>query len=150
MTTNNTLDIVEKLIQTCRDGEEGYRGAAEHTKDAELRNFFNRQSLERARFSGELQTVARTLGEPSPGRDASVASKLHRAWFDLKQKLGGGEVSVLESVETGEEAARQEYQEALSADLPYNVRSTVERQSESISVACDRVATLLDQFKRAA
>jgi uncharacterized protein (TIGR02284 family) len=150
MTTNNTLDTVEKLIQTCRDGEEGYRSAAEHTKDAELRSFFNRQSMERARFTGELQTAARTLGEPSPSQDASMASKLHRAWFDLKQKLGGGEVSVLESVETGEEAARQEYQEALSADLPYNVRSIVERQSESISVACDRVSALLDQFKRAA
>jgi hypothetical protein len=28
--STNTLDIVDNPIQTCRDGEEGYRSAAEH------------------------------------------------------------------------------------------------------------------------
>ncbi len=148
--SNNTLDIVEDLIQTCHDGEQGYRSAAEHAKDPELRNFFNRQSMERARFAGELQTVARGLGETGSGPGTSVAGKLHRAWFDLKQKFGGGDVSVLESVESGEEDARKEYRDALAADLPVTVRSIVERQADSISIAYDRITTMLDQFRRAA
>lgn len=148
--SNNILDIIENLIQTCRDGEEGYRSAAEHTKNAELRDFFNRQSMERAQFAGELQTLARELGETNPSRSPSMASTLHRAWFGLKQKFGGGEASLLESVEAGEEDARKAYQEALSADLPIAVRAIVERQAERIAVAYDRVFTQLEQIKRAA
>src|ERR1700681_2950147 len=102
---DDTIDIVEKLIETCRDGQEGYRDAAEHTHTAELKEVFNRQSLERAKFAGELESVAQRLGESDPDRSPSIASKLHRAWFDLKQKFGGGDLSVLESVEAGEDNA---------------------------------------------
>ncbi len=148
--TNNTIEIIENLIQTCRNGEEGYRSAAEHTNDLDLRDFFDREAKERARFARELERVAQGLGEPEPSRDTSVASKLHRAWFDLKQKFGGGDESVVASVETGESDARKEYQEALDSDLPFDVRAVVERQFESIAIAYDRVCALRDQFKRAA
>ena len=32
MTHNDTVSEIEKLIETCRDGEKGYRDAAEHIK----------------------------------------------------------------------------------------------------------------------
>jgi uncharacterized protein (TIGR02284 family) len=146
----NTLDVVNKLIETCRDGQAGYRDAAEHTKAADLKDFFNRQSLERAQFAGELESVAQRLGEADPDRGPSLANKLHRAWFDLKQKLGGGDTSILESVEAGEDNAKKQYQEALNGDLPFDVHSIVESQARSIFAAHDRVRALRDQFRRAA
>ncbi|HVJ04525.1 MAG TPA: PA2169 family four-helix-bundle protein [Candidatus Saccharimonadales bacterium] len=147
---NNTIDVLETLIETCRDGQAGYRDAAEHTQNAELKEFFSRQSLERAKFSGELESVVQRLGEPDPDRGPSISNKLHRAWFDLKQKLGGGDVSILESVEAGEDNAKKHYQDALNATLPGDVKSTVERQAQSVLATHDRVRSLRDQYKKAA
>src|SRR5437763_6226464 len=59
----DVIDIVEELIETCRDGEKGYRDAAEHVKSSELKTFFNEQSRERARFASELQAILPQLGK---------------------------------------------------------------------------------------
>jgi uncharacterized protein (TIGR02284 family) len=146
----DTLDHIDKLIETCRDGQEGYREAAEHTKDPDLRKFFDLQSLERARFAGELENIARRLGESNPNRRPSMANKLHRAWINLKEKLGAGDASILESVEAGEDKARNTYQEVLQSGLPADVFAIVEQQAQFVFAAHDRVRTLRDEYKKAA
>jgi len=147
---NDTVDIIEKLIETCRDGQVGYLEAAEHARNKELRDYFQHQSMERSKFAGELVKVALHLGETDPDRNPSIANKLHRAWIDVKQRLGGGDASVLGSVEVGEDNAKHHYQEALLADLPPDVHSMIERQAESVFDAYDQVRTLRDMYKRAA
>jgi uncharacterized protein (TIGR02284 family) len=147
---DNTIDVIEKLIETCRDGQAGYLEAAEHARNHELRAFFSQQGLERAKFAGELESEARHLGEADPERKPSVASTLHRAWIDLKHKLGAGDESILESVESGEHNARNHYHEALRAGLPRNLQEIVERQAESVFAAHDQVRTLQGVYKRAA
>ena len=144
---DNTIDVIEKLIETCRDGQAGYLEAAEYAKNHELRAFFSQQALERAKFAGELESEARHLGEADPGRKPSVASTLHRAWIDLKHKFGGGDASILESVESGEHNARNNYHEALQAGLPRDVQAIVEEQAESVFAAHDQVRTLQDMYK---
>jgi uncharacterized protein (TIGR02284 family) len=79
-----------------------------------------------------------------------MASTLHRAWIDLKTKFGGGDDSILESVESGEHNARNHYHEALQAGLPRNVQEIVERQAESVFAAHDQIRTLQGVYKRAA
>lgn len=147
---DDTIDIIDRLIETCRDGQQGYREAAEHAKSRELRDFCNRQSLERAKFAGELESIAQRLGEADPDRSPSISSKLHRAWFELKQKLGGGDLSVLESVEAGEDNAKKHYQEALHADLPIDVHEVVDTQARRVLAVHDEVRTLRDSYKKAA
>jgi uncharacterized protein (TIGR02284 family) len=146
----NTVHIIDRLIETCRDGQEGYRNAADHIKNPTLKDFFLRQSLQRATFAGELENEAQRLGESDPNRGSTVSGKLHRAWFDLRQKLGGGDLSVLESIEAGEDRARQSYTDALEAGLPLDVHAIVDRQAQSIVAAHDQIRILRDQYKRAA
>ncbi len=147
---DHTLDVIDKLIETCRDGQAGYLEAAEHTRNEELRIFFSRQALQRAKFAGELENIARRLGEADPNRTSSVASTLHRAWIDLKHRLGGGDASILQSVESGEHNARNHYHEALQAGLPHDVQELVEEQAESVFFAHDQVRTLQDMYNSAA
>jgi len=147
---NETLDVIEKLIETCRDGQAGYLEAAENARNHELRAFFSQRALERAKFAGELETEARLLGEADPERKPSMASTLHRAWIDLKLKMGGGDASILESVETGERNAKSHYHEALQAGLPQDVQAIVERQAESVFSAHDQIRTLQGVYKSAA
>jgi uncharacterized protein (TIGR02284 family) len=144
------IDVLEKLIETCRDGQNGYRDAAEHIKDPQIRAWFNEQSLERARFAGELENYVQRLGKSDPDRKGSVSGALHRRWFDLKEKFAGSDHSVLEEVERGEDNAKHNYQDALNQNLPADVRDVVQQQAQSVFAAHDRAKALRDQLKRAA
>jgi uncharacterized protein (TIGR02284 family) len=150
MTDNNkVIDIVENLLQICRDGQNGFRESAQHVKNPGIRELFNELSLERAQFAGELQNELIRLGKKDVQDSGTVSGKLHRAWIDLKANLGGGDSSILASAENGEDAAKKAYQEAEQASLPSDVRSIISRQAQSIFAAHDRVRALRDQLKAA-
>jgi uncharacterized protein (TIGR02284 family) len=145
----NTIDIIENLIETCRDGQNGFRDAAEHIKNPSIREVFNRYSLERAQFAGELEQLAQRLGEADPDRSGSTVAAFHRAWIDFKANVGMGDEGVISAAETGEDAAKKAYEEALREDLPADVRATVERQAQSVFQAHDQVRNLRDRLKAA-
>ena len=147
---DEVISTLEKLIETCRDGQNGYRDAAEHLKNQEVRTWFNQQSLERGQFAGELEAQVQRLGKHDPDRKGSVSGALHRKWFDLKEKVTHSDESVLSEVERGEDNAKHNYEDALKVELPADVRSIVERQAQSVFIAHDRAKILRDQFKNAA
>jgi uncharacterized protein (TIGR02284 family) len=144
MDKDDPRSVVEKLIETCRDGENGYRDAAEHAKSTQLKQFFQEQSRERSSFAAELQSLLTRLGEPGKKESGSATAAIHRAWIDLKSSLGGGDKAILSSVEQGEDNAKDTYAEALNSPLPANVASVVQRQAENIKAAHDRVKSLRD------
>ena len=141
---SNALKTLHDLIATCRDGQAGYRDAAEHVTDSGLKHFLNEQSLQRAQFAAELEQEAQRLGEHDPNRGGSVAGALHRAWFDFKAGLGGGDREILESVEQGEDRAKKAHEEAIKSELPENLLTIVRRQQTSILAAHDHVRSLRD------
>src|SRR4051794_14045197 len=145
------IDILQDLVETCRDGQNGYREAAEHVKDSTLKTYFNEISLERAKFAGELETEIHRLGEPDKQDDkGSIGGRMHRAWLDLKEKMGGGDHTILESVEAGEDTAKKSYQDALQdQSLPSSLHEIIERQSLRVIAAHDRVRDLRDATKAA-
>jgi uncharacterized protein (TIGR02284 family) len=147
---DDTISTLEQLTETCRDGQNGYRGAAEHVKDTGLRNWFNQQSLDRGQFAGELEGQVQQLGKHDPGRKGSVSATLHRKWFDLKEKIIGSDESVLEEVERGEDSAKEHYEKALKTELPADIRTIIERQAKSVFAAHDHAKILRDQHKHAA
>ena len=144
------IDILEDLIETCRDGENGYKQAAEKVDDPDIRTFFLAQSTERARFARELENEVQRLGKAEPERTGSAAGAIHRSWMGLKEALGGGTKSILESTEKGEDSARDAYEKALTnEDLPPSARPLIQRQAESVRLAHDRVRHLRDTAKAA-
>jgi uncharacterized protein (TIGR02284 family) len=145
----DAIDIIQNLIETCRDGQNGFRDAAKHTKDSSIREMFNRHSLERAQFAGELEQIAQRLGEADPDRSGSVSAAFHRAWIDFKANVGMGDDGVVAAAETGEDAAKKAYEAALQSDLPADVRNIVERQAQSVFAAHDQVRNLRDRLKAA-
>ena len=144
MDQNNSVSVVETLIETCRDGEKGYKDAADHIKRPDLKSLFQEQSAERARFADELQAELAKLGKPEKKESGSVTGAMHRAWLDTKANLGGGDHTILESVEQGEDSAKQAYSKALASALPPNVAAIVERQAASVRKAHDKVRNSRD------
>jgi len=150
MNENNAIGVIEDLIETCKDGQKGYQDAASHVKRSDLKTFFNEQSLERARFAGELQEERIRLGKPDKKDSGSVSAALHRAWIDAKVGVGAGDKAILESVEAGEDNAKKAYEKAIKADLPENIAQIVRRQAASVQAAHDKVKSLRDAAKAAA
>jgi uncharacterized protein (TIGR02284 family) len=144
MDNTNATEVVEKLIETLKDGENGYKDAAQHAKRSDLQSYFSQQSAERGKFIRELQVELPNLGEPAKNESGSASAALHRAWIDTKVAMGGGDKTILESVEQGEDNAKANYQEALGGALPKNVAEIVRRQAASVHAAHDRVKSLRD------
>lgn len=149
MDENNVVSVLENLIETCKDGEKGYKDAAEHVKRSDLKSYFNEQSMERGRFARELQAQLANVGKPEKKVSGSASAAMHRAWIDTKVALGGGDHTILESVEKGEDDAKETYQKALSGALPSSTAEIVRRQAESVQRAHDKVRMLRDTAKAA-
>jgi uncharacterized protein (TIGR02284 family) len=137
--TNESLNIIKDLIETCRDGQNGYLHAASQVESPELKNYFDEQSLERARFAVELEDASKRLGEVEASDTGTVAGVVHRAWFELKGDMGGGDHAILVSVEQGEDRAKQAYEDAMKAALPESIMAMIRDQYESVKATHDRV-----------
>jgi uncharacterized protein (TIGR02284 family) len=146
MQSNSELrSTLNDLIQTCRDGQEGFLTAAENVQGEELKKVFNECSLQRAKFTGELQQAAHDLGNSNPENSSSVSGTLHRGWINLKTAIGGRDQhAILAECERGEDAAVEEYKKALALELPANIRDTIQHQHAAILATHDRIKALRD------
>lgn len=145
MDNARTIKVLQELVDTCRDGQNGYRDAADHITDSHLREFFNRQSLARAGFAGELELEIIRLGKADPDTSGSAAAAIHRAWIDFKSELGGGDAAILASVESGENSAKATFDKALQeANLSEDLATVVRRQLAGIVAAHDHIRSLRD------
>jgi uncharacterized protein (TIGR02284 family) len=150
MDENNAVSVIEALIETCKDGQKGYQDAASHVKRNDLKAYFNEQAMERGRFVQELQAELAKVGEPGKKVSGSASAALHRAWIDTKVTMGAGDKSILESVEKGEDNAKDTYNKALRGTLPTSVAEIVRRQAASVQQAHDKVKSLRDTAEAAA
>jgi uncharacterized protein (TIGR02284 family) len=136
--------VVEKLIDTCKDAEKGYKNAAEHVKQEHLKNLFLELSLQRGTFVKELEIELPYLEQTAKKDSGSVAAAARIVWMDLKANIGGGDGAVLASVEQGEDIAKKAYAEALSNSLPLGLDTVVRRQAQSVMNAHETVKSLRD------
>jgi uncharacterized protein (TIGR02284 family) len=143
------ISTINGLIETLKDGQEGFRQASEAVKDSRLKILFNEFSLQRARFAGELQNEAITLGEHDPENTSSAAGAMHRAWINLKSAItSGDDHAVLAECERGEDSAIGEYKKAMEEEeLSSPIRETISRQYADLKRAHDRIRELRDVAK---
>jgi uncharacterized protein (TIGR02284 family) len=148
VTMSTSTSILNDLIETARDGQEGFRVAAEDVDSPELKNLFMQYSAERGSFVADLQSFAKGEGDSSPEDSGSLAGTLHRGWINLKSVLATRNThGVLAECERGEDSAVEEYRKAIaSPDLTGDVRSVVERQYTRVKAAHDRVKELRDSY----
>ena len=134
--------LVEAVIRVLHDSSKGFPDIGEHLKDPQAKSFFMQEAQTRAEFARELEALL-----PSDKGDigGTGAGAIHRSWGDLKANLGGGDHTLLETAEQGEDAAKKAYQEALSGDLhSTELRSILTRQQSHIQQSHDRVKAMRD------
>lgn len=136
------ISTLNNLVETCKDGQNGFRTAAEGVKNSELIALFNTYSQQRGQFSSELQNEVRSLGG-DPEKTGSTAAALHRGWINIKSTVTGeDEGAVISECERGEDSAVKAYEAALQEDLPANVRTIVQTQFAKVKEAHDRIRSM--------
>jgi uncharacterized protein (TIGR02284 family) len=143
------ISTINGLIETLKDGQEGFRQASEAVKDSRLKILFSEFSLQRARFAGELQNEAITLGEHDPENTSSAAGAMHRAWINLKSAItSADDHAILAECERGEDSAVNEFKKAMEEEeLAAPIRETISRQYADVKRAHDRIRELRDAAK---
>jgi len=147
---NKTDDIrstLNGLIETLRDGEQGFRSCAEKLRDATLATEFQTFAAERATFAKELQNQVSRMGG-TPETSGTVSGAMHRGWTNLKAALSGNDDHViLEEAERAEETAVKNYREAITRNFPPEIRTILDRQLREIQNTHNAVRSMRDQVK---
>ena len=143
-----TEDALRSVIQTLIDCQHGYKKIGEELKDANLKEYFFAESLTRAQFRGDLETILHQEGVHDIKESGTTAGTIRRAWGDLKSKLGGGDHSLLSTAEEGENEAVDAYNKALENYLPLPVRQVLNTQLAHIEKSHDFVKSARDTVQK--
>ena len=144
---HETKRVLSSLINTLQDSQKGFADIGEHLKDDQIKRYFLAESLKRANFRAELENELHRLGEHDVKESGTTAGAIHRTWGDLKAKLGGGDHTLLETSEQGEDEAKKAYKDALEQDLPLPIRQLLSEQQAHILTSHDFVKSHRDALK---
>lgn len=144
-----TESVLKEVIDVLHDGQLGFAHLGEHLKDEQLKRHFLAESLKRAAFRGELENELHRDGVHDIKSEGTVAGTLHRAWGELKAKIGVNDHQLLETAEQGEDAAKKVYADALTQELPHPVRQLLVEQQTHIMTSHDYVKSHRDALASA-
>jgi uncharacterized protein (TIGR02284 family) len=147
MDNDDVIDTLSDLLETCRDGEYGFRECGEHAKAQDIKTLMLRHADECRSGAKELEGLIRQLGaEPDDG--GSITGALHRGWVSARGTLTGySDERMLDECERGEDVALARYRKAMKEVLPAPIRAVVERQVQGVQRNHDQIKALRDTVK---
>jgi len=147
MDDDDLIDALNELIETCKDGEYGFRSCAEHVKSAELATLLVRRANDCRRATVELQGRVTAFGA-SPNSGGSVTGALHRGWVALRSTLSSfDDLAVLKECERGEDVAARSYRRVMEKSLPEPIRLLVESQYLGVTRSFEQICVLRDRMQ---
>lgn len=111
-----TVEALRELAQAVRDSVVGYCEATDDVESPDLKQLFRQIANDREQIVEELSHYVQLNDADADGvaEDTSFASKLHRAWIDLRAAVtGNDDAQTLTECERGEEHLKNKYEELL-------------------------------------
>lgn len=138
---SDIIEVLNDLVMINNDRVAGYEKVLSETKEIEndLRSMFSNLAEQSRGFAQDLSTeVTRLGGEPATG--TMTSGKLYRIWMDVRSAFtNDNRKAVLENAESGEDAAKKAYEEAVKTDLPDDIMQMLIKQQTSILTAHDTI-----------
>jgi uncharacterized protein (TIGR02284 family) len=142
LTNHEIISLLNGLIETCRDGQEGFRMAADGVTENSLRQILLDFSFQRSQFALNLQELAQGIA-PDPETNETETVGLLRGWINIKAAVAReDEANILEECAFGEDAAVNNYRDALEKTLPDPILDVVRAQYEQVREGRDRIREL--------
>ncbi len=129
----NDDQAIRHLIAVLKDGERGFIDIGEHIQNTEQRSYFMEEARVRGGYATELERAVNRTTDGSLDESGTVAGALHRTWGDVKARLGGGDKTLLETAELGEQVAEKAYKAALDDQaVSDTIRALIAQQYEHV------------------
>jgi uncharacterized protein (TIGR02284 family) len=143
MADRSERDLLNHLIEICRDEERALLFAADHVTDESVKTLFAELALQRARFVQDLIPHAHRLGG-AEAAGGTMRGAFHRSWMAAKDALVGyADRELIAETEHSEQRALATYEQSLEEMLPLTARDVIERQCVELRRSRDRVHSLL-------
>ena len=147
---DDVIDALNDLIETCKDGEYGFKACADQAKRPDLKSVLMQRADDCRGAAQELTEQVRGLGG-KPEEGGSAMGALERGWVAVRTTLSTyDDLAVLEECERGEDNALARYRKALKKPLPAGVKLIVERQMQGVQRNHDQIKMLRNQFRASA
>jgi uncharacterized protein (TIGR02284 family) len=143
--TNEFVSLLNGLIEICKDGEKGFREAAEDIDIGYYQILFQEYARQRSQFASALQQEVRKLGG-NPDRKGTMAGTIHRGWMNLRSSVNQKTNElIIRECERGEEIALKNYKKALKVDLPETLKTMIQTQYQTIRHTHGRIKAMEDK-----
>jgi hypothetical protein len=164
VSSHGSGSAIYSVIQSLIESQEALVEIGEKLANVDLKRFFLTESLKRAEFRGELESLLNQEGvgalrrstadigpEPSESaQDDSANPSVYRPVYHfvdgLRSRLrDAGDETLLATAEEGEDAAKEAYDHAMSAHLPEPVREILASQASHIQESHEFVRAARDK-----
>jgi uncharacterized protein (TIGR02284 family) len=132
MDYQRVITTLNNLLETTKDGENGFRACVAGVTNPRLKEVLERAAMRCDEGAIELESKIRSLGG-EPATSGTFAGSVHRVWTNVISSISGmSEQAVLSECERGEEFAERAYEAALQEPLPPDIEQMVRRQYEGV------------------
>jgi uncharacterized protein (TIGR02284 family) len=139
---SDVITTLNDLIETCRDGINGFRTAADGVTSSIAKEVFLSRVHLIEKGLGDLDVAVQRLGG-EPIEHGHPAASVHRAWINIKSAvMARDDNAIIDEVVRGEEVAVQHYRDALAKPLPADIRAMVEMQERGAELNLERSRAL--------
>lgn len=149
MNKDNSIDVLNTVIEINNDRIEGYERASSETDQADLKALFSELMHNSQKCKTELVNEVHRLGG-TPIEGTTTSGKFYRIWMDIKAALTGRDrKAILNSCEYGEDVAVDTYDKAItnhSEDLTLEQQAMLRRQHALIKSDHDKIKSLRDML----
>ncbi|MBN9479230.1 MAG: PA2169 family four-helix-bundle protein [Bordetella sp.] len=139
---SHDIKVLNGLVEGLIDSADGYHEAAAETAGGAYRDWFEARASERRRLAEELKAAVRERGG-APEEDRSILAKAQRAFRDVSQALLRSEVSMIDTVENGEDQLKARFERAMADDaLSATTKETIRRAYGEVRQGYDQMSAL--------
>lgn len=142
MGNQTVIATLNNLLETTKDGAQGFRTCAEAVSNSRLKTVFEVAAKRCDEAALDLGAKIHSLGG-EPAVSGTISGSIHRFWTNIISSITGmDERAVLSECERGEEFAERAYLAALQEHLPADVEAIVRRQYEGVKKNLELVREL--------
>ncbi len=142
-TLRNVEETLRSVIVSLIDDQKGFQQLGENLKNSMVRRYFLVESLKRAQFRGEIESMLHQEGMPDLSESGSVSGAILRAWSGLQAAMHQGDHALLATALHAEDEVVHAYRDALDNEIPLPVRQVLSTQAARIENSLDCLRTMV-------
>lgn len=146
MSNEQTISILNDVLETLVDSTDGYEKAAEVADRPTFKEFFQRRASSRRAMAADVRNHIVELGG-TPDDDGSILANMHRTFLTIRAAVQDNDDAAIEAVDNGEAHLRDQFEDALDVDdLDLSARTLLKKYQGELRAD----GRLIDQLEDAA